>query len=259
MKKYGSSIRSGLITLLILTVMFTKIKAQPATGLLAESKVSVQDNVTKNPEAKTLDLLNISLKSLSDKKLRDRRIGGYVLLSLGIGMGVGGATVLAVGDDDDTRTVGYALLGGGLFFGGLSALPFKISSEPERIYREFSSLPEDTPDQIRQKFSYGDRRFEELAQKKRKQRLISGGISILTGITSLFFVDGTEEEKFGVFTGSVAGGIAALLVKSDEERRFETYRRAKEDVIGYNDGKKIYFGAAPLPQGGMFTTVQVRF
>ena len=140
MKKFGSYIHIGLITLLVLSLLFTEIKAQPTAGLFTESRVFVQDNVTKNQEAKTLELLNISLKSLSDKALRNRRIGGYVLLGLGIGTGIGGAAVLASAGDDDARTVGYALLGGGLLFGGLSALPFKISSEPERIYREFKDL-----------------------------------------------------------------------------------------------------------------------
>lgn len=258
MKKFGSPIHIGLITLLILSVLFTKIKAQPDVGLFTESRVSIQDNVTKNQEAKTIDLLDVSLKSLSDKALRDRRIGGYVLLSLGIGTGIGGAAVLAIGDDD-ARTVGYALLGGGLLFGGLSALPFKIISERERIYREFSDLPADNPDQIRQKFYYGERRFEELAQKNRKQRLISGCVSIATGFSSLFYVDGNNETKLGSFTSLVIGGIITLIIKTDEERRFETYQRAKEDIIVNNNNYKIYFGIAPLMEGGMLTTVHVRF
>jgi len=259
MKKFESPFHIGLITLLILSVLFAKIKAQPDVGLFTESRVSIQDNVTKNQEAKTLELLNVSLKSLSDRDLRNRRIGGYVMLSLGIGMGIGGTAVLAAGNSDDSRIVGYSLLGAGALLGGLSALPFKIRSESEHIYREFSDLPADNPDQIRQKFYYGERRFEELAQKKRKQRLISGCISIATGFSSLFFVDDTDETRIGAFTGPVIGGIMIFLIKSEEERRFETYQRAKEDIIGHNNGKKIFFGAAPLRGGGMLTTVQVRF
>lgn len=259
MKKFGSYIHIGLITLLVLSILFTEIKAQPVAGLSIESRVFVQDNVTKNQEAKALGLLDASLKSLSDKALRNRRIGGYVLLGLGIGTGIGGAAVLASAGDDDARTVGYALLGGGLLFGGLSALPFKITSEQERIYREFSDLPADNPDQTRQKFYYGERRFEELAQKKRKQRIISGCVSIATGLTSLFYVDDTDETRIGAFTGPIIGGIMALIFKSDEERRFETYQRAKEDIIGHNNDKKIYFGIAPIMEGGILTTMQVRF
>ena len=33
-----------------------------------------------------------------------------------------------------------------------------------------------------------------------------------------------------VFTGSVIGGIKRLLVKSDEERRFKAYQRAREGI-----------------------------
>ncbi|MFC1562562.1 hypothetical protein ACFL4Z_00750 [candidate division KSB1 bacterium] len=260
MKKFARPIHVGLITLLISSVLFTKIKAQPAPGLFAESKVSVQDNMTKNQETKALGLLDASLKSLSDEALRARRIGGYVLLGLGIGTGIGGAAVLASAGDDDTRTVGYALLGGGLLFGGLSAIPFKVTSEQERIYREFSDLSSDNSEQLRQKFYYGERRFEELAKKKRRERIISGFVSIATGLTILFYVDDDNDEtRLGAFTGPLIGGIIIFMSKTDEERRFETYQRAKEDIIGNNNRKKIYFGIAPLMEGGILTAVQVRF
>ena len=259
MKAFERPTQIGLVALIMMGILFSDIRAQSVTGLLKESMASAEDTMLTSQEAKLTELLDTSLRSLSDKARRDRMIGGYVLLGLGIGSGIGGAATLAFGEGDDARIVGYSLLGGGVLLSGLSLLPFKMSSESERIYAEYSKMPADTPDQVHQKFYYGDRRFDELARKKRRERLISGSTSIIAGAASLILVDGSKEERYGAFTGPVIAGVTVLLVKSDEERRYETYRRAKEDIIGHTGDWEIHFGMAPLPKGGMFGGVQLRF
>jgi len=260
MKALKSSVATGLVALIMMSIMVTDVKAQPLTGIPKESLVSAQDTGSASQEAKWVELLDTSLQSLSDKARRDRRIGGYVLLGLGVGTGISGAATLAFGDGDDAWIVGVSLLGGALLFGGLSLLPFKIPAEVERIYQAFGEMPENTSDQVRQKFYYGDRRFEELAEKKRRERLIGGTISILVGVTNLIWFDSSEEEsRVAIFAGPVIGGVTTLLVKSEEERRFATYSRAKEDLTTHTGGWGIRFGLAPLPKGGMFGAVQVRF
>ena len=249
----------SLVGLIMTSAISTDIKAQALTGILKESMVSARDTISTRQEVKSIEVLNASLQSLSDKARRDRRIGGCVLIGLGIGSGIGGVATLAFGDGDDARIVGYSLLGGAAIFSGLSLLPFKIPSESERIYREFSRMPADTPDQVHQKFYYGDHRFEELAQKKRIERIISGSSSVLIGVISLILVDESRQARLHVFIWPAFGGVVRLLVKSDEERRYETYRRAKEDLIVHTSGSGIRFGLAPIPTGGMFGTVQVWF
>ncbi|MCK5733806.1 MAG: hypothetical protein KAI38_06440 [Candidatus Latescibacteria bacterium] len=260
MKTLKSPIAVGLVILVMMSIMGTDVKARPLTEVPKESLALAQDAIPTGQEAKWIELLDASLQSLSDKARRDRRIGGYVLLGLGVGTGVGGAATLAFADGDDARIVGVSLLGGAVLFGGLSLLPFKIPAEVERIYQEFGEMPGNTSDQVRHKFYYGDRRFEELAEKRRRERLVAGSVSILVGIANLIWIDSSEEEsRIAVFAGPVIGGVTALLVKSEEERRFATYRRAKEDLAAQPDGLGIRFGLAPLPEGGMFGAVQVRF
>jgi len=249
-------IRTGLAALIMMSVVVTDLHAQSPAGSMAASMASARD---AGGEARLIELLDASLLSLSDRSRRHRRIGGYVLLGLGVGTGVGGVATLTFGKSDDARIVGVSLLGGAALLGGLSLLPFKIPGEVERIHQEFSEMPEDTPDQIRQKFHYGDRRFEELAETKRRGRLIGGGTSILIGVADLIWFDPPEEvSRITIFAGSVLGGVTTLLVKSEEERRYETYRRAREDLMVDTAGSRIRFGLAPIPMGGMMGTVRVR-
>ena len=260
MKALKSPVTSALVALIMMGLMGPDVKAQPLTGVPKESPTFAQDAISTGQEAKWVELLDISLQSLSNKARRDRRIGGYVLLGLGVGTGFGGAATLAFGDGDDARTVGVSLLGGAALFSGLSLLPFKIPAEVERIYQEFGEMPGNTSDQVRQKFYYGDRRFEALAQKRRRERLVAGSVSILVGIANLFWIDSSDEEsRIAAFTGPLIGGVTTLLVKTEEERRFATYRWAKEDLAAQPDGLGIRFGFAPLPKGGMFGAVQVQF
>ena len=263
MKAFKRPTQIGFVALIMMSLVFTDIKAQPVTGFLKESMASAQDTMLTSKEAKSIELLDISLRSLSDKARHNRYIGGYAMIGTGIGLGIAGAATLAFGfpylDDDDARIVGYSFLGAGVLVSGLSLLPFKISSESERIYAEFSKMPADKPDQVHQKFYYGDRRFEELAQGKRRERLIVGSTSIIVGVASLLLIDESKKARYATFTGSVITGVVILLSKYEEEKRYETYRRAKEDIIGDTGGLEIHFGIAVLPEGGMLGAVQVRF
>jgi len=212
-------------------------------------------------EETALGLLNASLKSLANQSHRDRQIGGYVLLGLGVASGIGGAAVLAFADedDDDAQIVGYSLLGGGVLLSGLSLFPFLLPAESERIYQEFNGMPEDTPDQVRRKFYYGERRFQELADKSRRDRFIGGGILILSGLTGSILTDAPVEDRVAAFLGPAIPGVVTLLVKSEQERAYDSYKRAREDIIGHAGGREIYFGIGPHPKGGIVGVVQVRF
>ena len=260
MKALKSPVAVGLVVLVMMSIMGTDVKAQLLTGVRKESLALAQNTIPTGQEAKWIELLDASLQSLSDKARRDRRIGGYVLLGLGVGTGIGGAATLAFADGGDARIVGVSLLGGAALFSGLSLLPFKIPAEVERIYQEFGEMPGNTSDQVRHKFYYGDRRFEELAQKRRRERLVGGSVSILVGIANLIWIDSSDEGTLlAAFTGPLIGGVTTLLVKSEEERRFATYRRAKEDLAAHTGDLGIRFGLAPLPKGGLFGAVLVQF
>jgi hypothetical protein len=185
-------------------------------------------------------------------------------LGLGIGSGLGGAATLAFGEGDDARIVGLSLLGGGALLSGLSLLPFKLRGESERIYAEFNRMPADTPAQVQQKYVYWNRRFEELAQKRRQGRIIGGITSIAVGVaTGLAAVQRSDADDPHAFVwpalGPVIGGVTSLLVKSDAEQRYETYRRAKEDVVGRPSTTAVHVRMALLPAGGLLGAVQVRF
>ena len=120
-------------------------------------------------------------------------------------------------------------------------------------------MPEDTPDQVRQKFYYGERRFEELAEKKRFERLTGAGIFIVPAVANLILSDEPMKTRLNVFIPSVIPSLFLLWDRSDEERRYETYRRAKEDFITHSVGPGIRFGLAFTPTGGILGTVQVVF
>jgi hypothetical protein len=259
MKGFTSYVKIGLAALLTISILFASVNAQSAAGLLNQSIVTAQDTVPAIKEGAALEILNTSLKSLANQSHRNRMIGGYVLLGLGVASGIGGATVLAFAESDNARIVGYSLLGGGVLLSGLSLIPFLTTPESERIYRAFSKMPEDTPGQVRQKFYYGDRRFEELANKSRRDRFIGGGTLILSGLTGAIFTDASMEDRIATFLGPAIPGVITLLVKSDVERAYDGYKRAKRDIIGRAGGREIYFGIAPLPRGGIIGVVQVRF
>jgi len=59
--------------------------------------------------------------------------------------------------------------------------------------------------------------------------------------------------------GPMLGGVTSLLVKSDTEQRYETYRRAKEDIVGHPSTTAIRVGMAPLSNGDILGVVQVQF
>lgn len=257
--QFGTLARIGLIALAVTSLLGSDINAQPLIGPLKASAVSLQDNASTGQDAQAIELLHTSIQSLSENAHRKRRIAGYALLGLGIGSGAGGAATLALGDTDNTRIVGYSLLGGAALFSGLSLIPFKVSSESERIYSEFDRMPESTSDQVRQKFSYGERRFEELAHKNRRGRFINGGVSIIVGITGLFLVGDSNQDRFNFGAWPIAGGVTQLLLKSDAERRYSTYQKAKEDLMAHTGDVKIRYGLALMPTGGLAGTVQVRF
>ena len=251
--------QAGLAALFMMGVMATGIEAQPLTGTAEATMASAQGTIPAAQEAALIGLLGSSLQSLSEKARRDRMTGGYVMLGIGIASGIGGAATLAFGEGDDARIVGYSLLGAGALLGGLSLLPFKLISEPERMHAEFSTMSADTPDQTQQKFYYWDRRFEEFARKSRNERIIGGISSIIVGLTSYLYVEGTDEDRVHALIWPAFGGVTLLLVKSEGERRYETYQRAKEDITGLTRSRAIDFRIAPLLDGGIFGAVRIRF
>lgn len=268
MKAFEPTTRIGFVLLLTVSGLLiadaSRAQFQAGTRPSTASAISAQDTLTTDQERALLDVLDTSLQSLAASSRRGRRIGGYTLLGLGIGAGVGGAATLAFGEGDDARIVGLSLIGGGALLSGLSLIPFKLRGESERIYAEFNRMPAGAPDQVQQKYIYWDRRFEELAQKRRQGRIIGGITSIAVGVaTGLVVMQGANQGESNAVLwsalGPVLGGVSSLLVKSEAERRYETYRRTKEDVVGRPPTAAIRFGIAPLPTGGILGVVQARF
>jgi len=214
--------------------------------------------VSTHQELVLIDLLKSSFQSLADKDRQGRMIGGYVLLSLGIGSGIGGAATLAFGEGDDARIVGYSLLGGGALLSGLSLIPFKVKSESEHINAEFNRTPAETPAQIHQKFYYWDNRFQAWAEKSKRGRIIGGISSIVTGsVVSLFIMEGSDRERLHTFIWPAVGGITSMLIKTETERRYETYQETKKDLLRQTTNTSLHLGIAPLPNGGIVGVLQV--
>lgn len=262
MKAYESLTRIGLVAaLLVPGLLIAEAVAQPLPdpAVRTESLLVVRDTITTEQEAVLIDLLDTNLRALADRDRLGRRIGGYVMLGLGIGSVVGGGVTLVVGEGDDARIVGYSLIGGGVLLSGLSAIPFSVRSEPERLYAEFGHLPADAPGQIRSKYYYGDRRFEELARERRRDRIIGGVITIVgAGATSLLLVGESGPERLHAFVWPALGGVASILIKSEVERRHESYSRAKDDILGRTAGAEVIVGLVPLPNGRIGGVLQVR-
>ncbi|MDX1639838.1 MAG: hypothetical protein R3281_17895 [Balneolaceae bacterium] len=82
---------------------------------------------------------------------------------------------------------------------------------------------------------------------------------LAAGATSLFLVEGSDEERVHSFIWPAVGGVTALLVKTEEERRYESYAKAREDIAGRSYRSEVYFGLSPLPGAGLLGTVLVRF
>lgn len=262
MKTNENSILRYLITIIILSLTVSPALAQFRSGTKLSKPfiTQVQDTISNSQELILIDLLKNSFQSLADKDRQGRMIGGYVLLGLGIGSGIGGAATLAIGEGDDARIVGYSLLGGAALLSGLSLVPFKIKSESEHIYAEFNCTPAETPLQIHQKYYYWDNRFREWAEKNKRGRIIGGISSIVTGgVFSLFIVEGSNRKRLHTFIWPAVGGITSILVKSDVERRYETYQKTKEDLLRQTPRTSFHFGITPLPNGGIAGVLQAHF
>lgn len=262
MRAYGRLARIGLTVAMTSGLLVLQAAAQPSPDptLRTESVLMIRDTITTEQEVLLIDLLDGTFQSLADRDRLGRRIGGYVMLGLGVGSVIGGGVTLAVGEGDDARIVGYSLIGGGVLLSGLSLIPFSVRSEPERLYAEFSGMPSDAPGQIRSKYYYGDRRFEELARQRRQDRIIGGAITIAgAGAMSLLLVDESGPERLHAFVWPALGGLASLLIESEVERRYASYRRAKQDVLGRTYVAEVVVGIAPQPNGRMGGVVQVRF
>jgi MFS family permease len=254
----------GFIILVVLvTFLAADGAAQPVSGTVfpdASKNIIEPDTITQSQEAILMDMLNSSLSSIADKDRRGRMIGGYTLLGLGAGSLIGGAVTLAVADNDDARIVGYSLMGGGVLLGGLSLVPFKVKSDAERLYADFRRDLRENEGENSQRYYYWDRRFEELANQIKRERLIGGAISIAAGaVASFAVIEGTDQDRFHTFFWPAVGGVASILIKSEAERRYESYTRAKEDILAQQAGAEIQIGFIPLPEGGIVSTVQVRF
>lgn len=251
------------------TILFllTTIPAVLTTHLAAQAQnpkhFPDRDTVSAEQVAVLTGLLDSSLASLAATERQGRMAGGYILLGLGAGSAIGGAVTLAVGEGDDARIVGYSLLGGSAVLAGLSLVPFRVRSESERLYasfrRELETLPAGLMDS---RFYYWDRRFEELAQKSKQGRLIGGVTSIATAaVIGFVVVEGSGRQQLNTFLWPAAGGVISLIVKSEAERRYETYRRAKEDVLAQATLSRpmMRIGIAPLAEGGIAGTLLLQF
>ncbi len=224
------------------------------------STEAVAQTATAGQEAELNELLDTSLGSLADWSYRNRQVGGWVMVGLGAATAVAGVTVLAVADADteDADIIGWSLIGGGVVLGGLSLLPFKIRGESERVYDEYSAMASGTAAQARARFAYGDRSFEQLARNRRTERYVSGAILLAIGIGDLFVLDDWHE--WIGFGTPLIGGLTSLLLKSEEERRFESYQRAKQDLLGpAGTAPTVGVGLGVLPRRGLAWQVQVRF
>jgi hypothetical protein len=231
-----------VITLKALLVIFSTIALWGIFlpyGLVAQPPIpdytlveSPTDTLSQGQRALLLDLLDTSLHALADTERRGRKTGGFILLGLGSAMVIGGGVTLAVSDDKDTDIVGYSLLGSGAFLGGLSLLPFRIISQSERNYQEFRRMSVQTSAQVQRKYLYWDRRFEEIAQQAKVERIIGGTtLLVVGGVTSLLLEDSSNRERLHTFLWPAIGGVTSLLVKSETELRYQTYQRSKLDIL----------------------------
>lgn len=236
----------------------TLLLSMAATEAVAQAPLADPPYRPADQEPELVQLLDASLGSLAEQTRQGRMIGGYVLIGLGAAAVVGGVATLAAWDDEDADVVGYSLIGGGVLLGTLSLLPFKLRDEVERIYDEFSEMPSGSAAEVRTKFAYGDRRFEELAGNRRTGRYISGAVLLGIGITELF-VDDEPSQWIGFGTPIVAG-VTTLLIKTEVERSYEAYRRAKDDLVAEaTDAPTVGVGLGVLPRRGLAWTVQLRF
>jgi hypothetical protein len=254
------------ITFIITLFSYTEAFSQYRSSLVEKSSLSssIQDSVTAEQQEILLGLMDQGFQTLSDHGRRGRKTGGFVLLGLGAGTVVGGAATLAFGEGDDARMVGYSLLGGGALLSGLSLIPFNIRTETERLNEEFEKMPEKTPREIQQKYIYWDRRFSELAQKWRRERIIGGVTTIVSGgITSIAvaYSSDSNDPKTYIWpaVGGLIGGISSFLIESDKESQYKIYRGAQNDLLSNRHQAEWNVGLAPTMYGGLVGSIHVQF
>lgn len=266
MVRFSQIIKIFFVSLFIILFLYAAPQAQIVSVFEKETvfAMSAQDSVTAEQQVLLLGLMDRSFQSLADEGRRGRRIGGYVLLGLGIGSAVGGAATLAFGDGDDARIVGYSLVGGGALMSGLSLIPFKIRTEAERINQDFQQMPGTSAREVHQKYIYWDRRFGELAEKWRRERIIGGISSIVsTGIVSIAIASSSDVNDPNAYiwpaVGGFIGGISSFLIESEQERQYKIYQSSKEEILRHPQRTEVRFGMTPIPDGGLLTTIHIQF
>jgi len=249
MKRFLRRIVISFLILFINVSIFSTLCQSP---LLAQQLPRQNNDNTTNIQARN-GLLNMHLQSMAGEAERDRLLGSYVMFGLGGLSVIGGAATLLYGDNND-QSLGWGLVGSGIVVGGLGFIPRNVISEPERIYDEYSDMPDDTNDEMTAKYFYGDNRFQSLAERSRRQRIVSGISSIASALVSYGLEPDAEEFPALLLINAAS----QLFLPRDIETRYRSYEEAKRDLSAIAESPQTSLRLFALP-GGAGLTFQVRF
>lgn len=181
------------------------------------------------------------LEYLSDKGKTNRMVSGGIMSGLGVLFAIGGIVLINQVedksnmslDDEMSLMLGYASIGAGTISGGIGLLALLIPSREERAFSKYAEYPEGTENELINKIQRGERDFRDLADHRKQARILSGGFSIASGVSSLLFL--RTYDAYGDYFGalSIGTGLASLLIKQPAEKEWEFYLERRDELRSY--------------------------
>jgi len=205
-------------------------------------------------EEKLESLAEFYLKRTAERSKKGRRIGGPIVIGVGVGLIAWGASLTskepdAIGWDFDlTPVFGYfpIIMGAGCVVGG--ALMLAIPSRAEREYNNVLKISGSA-----QKERASHEALSSFAAKGRRNRILAGILFAADSAASLVVLaKASSEYHYRTYYYVVPAALAALavysfLVKSPAERAFEDYLRERKR----EQRKELEFRLGIMPQGGV--------
>lgn len=143
---------------------------------------------------------------------------------------------------------------------------FSIPLNADEAAIEFQHMPMRDRSEVMARLRFGEAALERVARRARIGRLIDASLNLGVGLAAipLYLANDHEiddaNDWFVIFASgvSVITGVVNLILKTEAEKRWKAYRKARDRIVGEGDDVDVAFGAAPT-RGGAVGLLQGRF
>ena len=193
--------------------------------IFSTTSLEAQDSHSLKTKQSSLSFLNNTLRELSHKSERERKLRGRILIGIGAWSFIPGIDLISTSGEKEGpgEIIGGAiiLLGGFSIFKGVGLLSNK--SESEKLFIKFKVLPEVFQSDIELKIDTGQKKFKELSIREGNSRRKAAIIKVAAGVGLIAI---TSEGGL-VGTPLILLGATQYFGKSLVEKEFDRYKRGR--------------------------------